>query len=73
LATHNRTVTGSSPVGATTFGCNTASGTCVVSGLVTLKGGNLAPSSGNEPGSRNVQATVCCFSGKGIHHPGDSV
>ena len=37
-ATHNRTVIGSNPVGATIFGCNTASGTCVVSGLVTLKG-----------------------------------
>lgn len=29
---------GWTPVGATIFGCNTASGTCVVSGLVTLKG-----------------------------------
>ena len=34
----NEEVTGSSPVGATIFGCNTAYGTCVVSGLVTLKG-----------------------------------
>lgn len=52
------------------FGCNTSYGTCVVSGLATLKG-QTSPSSANKSGSRNVQANEGTY--RAPNQRGDSV
>ena len=54
----------------TKFGCNTAYGTCVVSGLATLKG-HTSPSLSNKSGSRNVQANEGTY--RAPNQRGDSV